>query len=224
MEPAPADLTLDEMRPLLAAALPPHVPFDGWTMRAVEAAAGDLGIPPAAARLAFPGGDIDMIEVWLDQADQQMTRALDTDAFRALRVREKIATAIRTRLEQAEPHREAVRRAVAILALPANAPCAAKRAWQTADAIWRAAGDTATDFNHYSKRALAASIYSATLLTWLDDDSEEHVESWAFLDRRIDNVMQFEKLKARVKQRLAGDGDGPSLSRFLGRLRYPVEG
>ena len=228
MEQAPAipaaDLTLDEMRPLLAAALPAHVPFDGWTMRAVDAAAADLGIPPAAARLAFPGGDIDMIEAWLDDADARMEAALDNDAFRAMKVRDKVTAAIRTRLEQAAPHREAVRRAVAILALPGNAPRAGKRAWKTADAVWRAAGDTATDFNHYTKRALAASIYSATLLTWLDDDSEDFAETWGFLDRRIANVMQFEKLKARVKGHLSTDGNGPSLSRFLGRLRYPVEG
>ena len=223
-ETAAADLTLDEMRPLLAAALPAHVPFDGWTMRAVDAAAADLGIPAAAARLAFPGGDIDMIEAWLHVADAAMEQALDNDAFRARKVREKVATAIRTRLEQAAPHKEAVRRAVAIMALPAHAPRAAKRAWKTADAIWRAAGDTATDFNHYSKRALAASIYTATLLTWLDDDSDDHAATWAFLDRRIDNVMQFEKLKARVKSHLSPSGEGPSLSRFLGRLRYPVEG
>jgi ubiquinone biosynthesis protein COQ9 len=217
---APADMTLDELRPVLVEAMLPHVPFDGWGRAALEAAATDIGILPATARLVFPGGAAQMVEAHVALADARMRDALDTPEFRALKVREKITAAIRTRLEQAAPHKEAARRAANILAQPRNAPLAARLSWQTADSIWRLAGDTATDFNHYSKRTLAAAVYSATLLYWLADDSDGHEASWAFLDRRIANVMQIEKAKARFRR---DGGERPSLVRFLGRLRYPVE-
>jgi ubiquinone biosynthesis protein COQ9 len=215
-----ADMTLDELRPHLVEAMLPHVPFDGWSRVAAEAAAADLGLNPAIAGIAFPGGRFEMVSAYIALADGRMAEALDTPAYRALKVREKITTAIRTRLEQAAPHREAVRRATTFLALPLNAPRAARLGWRTADAIWRAAGDTSTDFNHYSKRTLAGAVYAATLLVWLNDDSEDFADTWAFLDRRIANVMQIEKAKARL--RTPDDGERLSPLRFLGRLRYPV--
>jgi ubiquinone biosynthesis protein COQ9 len=216
------DLTLDELRPLLAAALLAHVPFDGWTEAALAHAAADVGVDPTVARLVFPGGPVAMVEAWIDHANRQMREALDTPEYRALKVREKVTVAIKTRLEQAVPHREAVRKAANLLALPINAPVAARTTWATADAIWRAAGDTATDLNHYSKRVLAGAVYAATLLIWLDDDSEGFERTWAFLDRRIAGVMRFEKWKAGLA-RMGGDPETrPSLVRFLGRLRYPA--
>lgn len=215
-----ADLTLEEMRPHLVEAMLPHVPFDGWSVTSAEAAARDLGLVPGLARLAFPGGPFDMVDAWIAKADGQMNAALDTDDFRAMKVREKITLAIRTRLEQAAPHKEALRRAAAILASPENALKTPKLTWRTADGIWRLAGDTSTDFNHYSKRALAGGVYAATLLVFLNDESEGHADTWGFLDRRIADVMQIEKAKARLKP----PADGFSLARFLGRLRYPVEG
>lgn len=214
----PEDPTLDELRPALATAMLPHVPFDGWSTRALEAAAKDLGVDPAVARLAFPGGAADMVAAAIGAADAALLAACDTPAFRAMKVREKVTAAIRTRLEAQAPHREAVRRAAAILALPGNVPLAARLTWGTADAIWRAAGDTATDINHYSKRAIAAAVYSATLFVWLADESEGFADSWAFLDRRIAGVMRFERWKAQLR----GRDDQPSLVRFLGRLRYPA--
>ena len=217
-----ASLTLDELRPHLLGAMLAHVPFDGWSRKAVEAAAADLGLSPALAGIAFPGGGIDMVASYIACADQRMLDALDTAQFRSLKVRERIATAIRTRLQQAAPHREAVRRATALLALPRHARRAASLAWRTADSIWFAAGDTATDFNHYSKRAMVATTYTATLLVWLDDDSADFADSFAFLDRRIDGVMRFERLKAKFRR--PADAERPSLARFLGRLRYPAEG
>ncbi|WP_194743368.1 COQ9 family protein [Thermaurantiacus tibetensis] len=213
----PEDPTLDELRPALARAMLPHVPFDGWSETALAAAARDLGVDPAVARLAFPGGAPDMVAASIAAADADMLAACDTPEFRALKVREKVTKAIRTRFELMAPHKEAVRRAAAILAWPANAPLAARLTWGTADAIWRAAGDTATDFNYYSKRAIASAVYAATLFYWLGDESEDHVETWAFLDRRIADVMRIEGLKARLRP----EGEGPSLVRFLGRLRYP---
>jgi ubiquinone biosynthesis protein COQ9 len=222
-DPIPlADMTLDELRPHLVEAMLPHVPFDGWTRQAVDAAAADLGLAPAVARLVFPGGPVDMVDAYIATADAKMAEALDTPEFRALKVRQKITTAIRTRFEQAAPHREAIRRSAAVLALPGNTARAARLTWRTADNIWRAAGDTSTDFNHYSKRALAGAVYAATLLYWLNDESPDFADSWAFLDRRIAGVMQIEKAKARLKG--GTGGERLSLARFLGRLRYPVEG
>ena len=215
-----AEMTLDELRPHLVEAMLPHVPFDGWSRKAAEAAATDLGLNPAIGGIAFPGGPREMVSAYIALADAKMIAALDTPAHRALKVREKITAAIRTRLEQAAPHREAVRRAVALLALPTNAPRALKLGWQTADAIWRTAGDSSTDFNHYSKRTLAAAVYSATLLFWLHDDSEDFADSRAFLDRRIADVMKIEKAKARLAP--PADDERISPARFLGRLRYPA--
>jgi ubiquinone biosynthesis protein COQ9 len=216
-----ADMTLDELRPHLVEAMLPHVPFDGWTEGALETAAAELGVKPAVARLAFPGGAFQMVDAYIRTADAKMIAALDNPEFHALKVRQKITTAIRTRLGQAAPHREAIRRAAAVLAFPANARKTAGLTWRTADTIWRLAGDTATDFNHYSKRALAGSVYAATLLYWLNDESEGSADTWAFLDRRIANVMAIETTKAKLKAR---GGERPSLLTFLGRLRYPVEG
>jgi ubiquinone biosynthesis protein COQ9 len=217
-----ADMTLDELRPHLVEAMLPHVPFDGWTHQAVAAAAADMGLSPSIARLVFPGGAVDMVDAYIATADVKMAAALDTPEFRALKIRQKITSAIRTRLEQAIPHREAIRRSSAVLALPGNAGRAARLTWRTADSIWRLAGDTSTDFNHYSKRALAGAVYAATLLYWLNDESEDFADSWAFLDRRIEDIMRIEKAKARLKG--IGGGERLSPARFFGRLRYPVEG
>lgn len=219
---SPADMTLDALRPHLVEAMLPHVPFDGWTGRAVDSAAADLGVVPAMARLVFSGDAVDMVDAYIATADVKMAAALDTDAFRALKVRQKITMAIRTRLEQAAPHREAIRRSSAVLAQPGNAGRAARLTWRTADGIWRLCGDTSTDFNYYTKRALAGAVYAATLLFWMDDESEDFADSWAFLDRRINGIMQIEKAKARLRN-IAG-GERLSPARFLGRLRYPVNG
>jgi len=135
-------------------------------------------------------------------------------------IRKKISALIETRLALLAPDREALRRAQAILAMPPNAVRAAKLGWHAADIMWRAAGDTATDLNHYSKRATLGSIYAATLLTFVNDESEDHADSRAFVARRIEGIMRFEKMKARFKG--VGDGEHLSLSRFIGRLRYPA--
>lgn len=218
-ELAISDLTLDELRPVLVDALLNHVPFDGWTRAALDRAAEDLGIPADRAALVFPGGAVDMVDAFIARLDQQMAAELDALGLASMKIRERIRTAVRVRLELSLPHREAIRRAVSILAMPQNAVRAAKTLWRTADAMWRAAGDTATDYNYYTKRVTLGGVYSSTLLVWLDDQSDGLSETWGFLDRRIDSVMQFEKSKARV-QRLCTNR--PSLSRFLGRLRYPA--
>lgn len=215
----PQEMTLDELKPLLVEAILPNVPFDGWSDVALTHAAEQIGIPPARARLVFPSGAADMVSAYIDYADARMLRALEAQDIMSMKIRARITTAVRTRLEQAQHEREAVRRALAVLGLPQNATLGFKTLWKTADAMWHAAGDTATDFNHYSKRAILGTVYSATLLVWLNDDSDGQAETWAFLDRRIEDVMKIEKAKARLRDARRRT---PSLARFIGRLRYPA--
>lgn len=203
------DETLDELRPRLVAAMIPHVAFDGWTQAAVRAGAAEAGIDPDVAAIAFRGGSAEMAQAYTALADARMLAAAGD--LSALKIRERIRRLVATRLEQAAEERETVRRTLAVLAL--HPALAARTLWRTADAMWHAAGDTATDYNHYTKRAILGAVYSATLLVWLDD-----ADGWpAFLERRIDGIMRFEKAKARLTGLHL-----PSPARFLGRLRYPA--
>lgn len=186
-------------RRLLAATLP-HVPFDGWTERALKAGAADLGVDWPVARRAFPGGVGAVLAFWNAECDRLMVEALAERDLDAMRVRERIACAVRLRLEPLAGHREALRLALTRAALPGNAPGALGALWRTVDAMWRAAGDTATDFNHYSKRGLLAGVYCSTLLYWLDDKSDGSAETWAFLDRRITDVLRVPRALGRLKQ------------------------
>ena len=213
------ELTLDELRPLLGAALPADAAFDGWTPRALEATAARLQLNPAIAALVFPKGAVDMIDAWFASIDAGMLEKLTPDALAAMKVRERITALVEARLGLIAPHREALRRAQAILAVPTNAPTAIHLGWRAADAMWRAAGDSATDYNHYTKRAILGGVYAATLMVFVNDESEGQAETRAFLARRIEGIMRFEKAKARFTS-------GPDLmfspARFLGRLRYPA--
>ncbi len=215
----PAEMNLDELRAALAPLLPGHAAFDGWSDEAVAMAAGELGVPAARARLAFRGGQVEMIDAWFDAIDKAMADAFPPERIAAMKMRERIRELILFRFEAIRPHREALRRAVAILAQPRNLPDGARLAWRAADRVWRLAGDKATDFNHYSKRVILVGVYGSTSLVFLDDESADLADTRAFLNRRIDDVMRFEKFKASwrgTSERL------PSLSRFLGRLRYPA--
>lgn len=213
----PLEMDLDELREALAPLLGGHAAFDGWTPKALEMAANDLGVPADRARIAMPGGGAAMIDAWFDWVDRDMAAAFTPERIAAMKIRDRIGGLLLHRFTALQPHREALRRALATLAMPQNAATAAKLAWRSADRIWRVAGDTATDYNHYTKRATLIGVYASTTLIFLDDDSDDLAATTAFLDRRIANVMQFEKTKAR----LTGRGTHrPSLSRFLGRLRY----
>jgi ubiquinone biosynthesis protein COQ9 len=216
---APEEMTLDELRAALAPLVPNNAVFDGWSDKALAMAASELGVPAERARLAFPGGAAEMIDAWFDAIDRAMALAYPPERISRLKIRERIRDLVLYRIEIINPHREALRRALAILALPQNILSGPRLAWRAADRMWRIAGDTSTDFNHYSKRAILAGLYSATMLVFLDDDSEGLAGTRAFLDRRIDEVMRFEKFKAQWR---LGRDRRPSLSRFLGRLRYPV--
>ena len=216
---SPLEMTLDELHGALAPLLGGHAAFDGWSPRALEMAAGELGVPAERARIAFPGGAMQMIDAWFDWNDRAMAAAFPPERIAAMKVRERIGELVLHRLQTMRPHREALRRAIAILAMPQNALAAARLAWRSADRIWRLAGDTATDYNHYTKRALLIGVYGSTTLVFLDDDSEDMAATRAFLARRIDDVMKIEKTKAQL---LGRPERRPSLSRFLGRLRYPA--
>ena len=217
METATADLTLDELRPLLARELPHHAGFDGWGDRAVESAAMVLGVAPEIARLVF-ADRAGIIDGWFAEIDAAMLEKLPPETLAAMKIRARITALVEARLDLVEPDKEALRRALAILAMPQNLPLAAKLGWRAADAMWRAAGDTATDYNHYSKRAILGSVYAATLAVFMGDESEGYADTRAFLARRIEGVMRFEKAKAKWTAR---PSVGFSPARFIGRLRYP---
>ncbi|RZL89885.1 MAG: COQ9 family protein, partial [Variovorax sp.] len=165
-------MTLDELRAPLAEALPFHAAFDGWSEEALARAAEEVGIPAERARLCFPDGAVDMIDGWFAQVDLAMTVALPPERLAAMKFRDRITALVTARLAAVDPHREALRRALAVLAMPQNAVAGTRLGWRAADAMWRQAGDTATNFNHYTKRATLGTIYAATLLALLDDDSE----------------------------------------------------
>jgi ubiquinone biosynthesis protein COQ9 len=214
------DETLDALKLQLLPALLAHVPFDGWNAKALAHAAADLGVPRDRAALLYSGGAVDMIEAFVRSMDAQMIAVLTPERLSSLKIREKITFCVRTRLELAEPHKEAVRRATSILARPRFAVRTARQTWATSDAMWRLCGDTATDYNHYTKRIILSGVYTATLLYWLNDESPQCADTWGFLDRRIAGIMTFEKTKAQIIK--AGE-NRPSLTRFLGRLRYPSQ-
>lgn len=218
--PTPQEMTLDEIRVTLAPILPRHAAFDGWRPQAVTMAAAETGIDPDIARLAFANGAIDMIDAWFTSIDEAMIAAWPVETLAAMSIRQRITTLIEARLALIAPDREALRRAMATLAMPVHARHAARLGWRAADVMWRAAGDSATDLGHYSKRLTLSTVYAATLLVFVDDDSEALADSRAFLARRIAGVMRFEKAKAAFTS--AGGGERLSLARFVGRLRYPV--
>lgn len=215
----PANMTLGELRVQLAPHIADAAVFDGWTASALDEAARAVGVDADVARLAFKGGAMEMIGAWIDSIDAAMAEALPAEVLANAKIRGRIRALVQFRLDAVAGREEALRRAVAVMAMPANVPAALKTGWHSADIMWRLAGDTATDWNHYSKRAILASLYGATLAVFLDDSSESKAETRAFLDRRIDGVMQFETLKRKWLQ---PKGEHFSPVRFLGRLRYPA--
>ncbi|WP_395634520.1 COQ9 family protein [Sphingorhabdus sp.] len=217
--PLPADPTLDEVRAALAPIIARNAGFDGWSDAAVHAAADEAGVDRDVAKLAFKDNAIDMIDAWIDSIDMELAHRLPAEKLAAMKIRDRITALLATRLDIMAPDRESLRRAMAIMAMPQNLVRSAKIGWRSADRMWRLAGDTASDFNHYTKRMTLSAVYASTLSVFVNDDSDNFADARAFLDRRIDNVMQFEKVKFQAKQR---QEYVPSLSRFIGRLRYPA--
>ncbi|MES3091244.1 COQ9 family protein [Sphingomonas aerolata] len=213
------DLTLDEIRSLLAPGIAANAAFDGWSDAARDMAADAAGIDRDVAALAFEEGPVDMIDAWFADIDVAMLASLPPERLSTMKIRARIAALVEARLQATAADRESLRRALAILALPQNLTKAGRLGWRTVDTIWRAAGDVATDYNHYTKRTILLGVYAATVTVFLDDDSDGFAETRAFLSRRIDGIMRFETAKSGFLKRTE---HGFSLSRFVGRLRYPV--
>ena len=197
-------MRVEDPRDRILLATLPHVAFEGWTDRALRAGLSDAGLTAEQGLIAFGGGALEMIEHWMRYADDRMLELMQGLDPAAMRVRERIAAAVRCRLEVTAPYREAVRRTLSFLALPPNAVVAARTTYATIDGIWYACGDASTDLSFYTKRLTLAAVYTATLLYWLDNSSDDFVDTWAFLDRRIDDAMQIPKLRARIEQGLSG--------------------
>jgi ubiquinone biosynthesis protein COQ9 len=215
--PLPQDPTLDEMRAALGSAIPAQAMFDGWGDAALVAAAKTLGLDPGHARLAFPDGTVGMIDAWYASIDARLAAAFPPERIAAMKIRDRIGALILARLDLVRPDKQAARTALSLLA---RHPLVATRlGWRAADAMWRIAGDTATDLNHYSKRLTLSAVYGSTLLVWLDDESEDDADTRGFLDRRLADVMRIEKLKVQFRP----DPERQfSVTRLLGRLRYPA--
>lgn len=194
---------------VLAAALP-HAAFDGFTDSVLQKAAMEAGVKDVA-RL-FENGPISLVEFYSTWADAQMEAKLAATDLKAMKIRERIATAVKARLSVLAPHKEAARRAAALLSLPMHAALGAKLVYRTVDAMWRAAGDTSTDFNFYTKRGILAGVYGSTAMRWFNDAGEDEKATDDFLAARIENVMQFEKFKSKAKEALAGF---PAFANFI---------
>lgn len=211
---------MDDLKDRLLDAALAHVAFDGWSEPTFRAAVTETGTDMAAARAVCPRGAVDLALAYHHRGDAQMRRSLKAARLDDLRFRDRIATAVRLRIE-AITDKEAVRRGSALFALPQYSADGARALWGTADAIWDALGDPSEDFNWYTKRATLSAVYGATLLYWLGDESPGSRDTWAFLDRRIEDVMRIEKVKAEVRR-------NPVLSRLaagpewlLSRIKPP---
>ncbi len=191
---------LHESREAILAATLNHVPFDGWSLASLQRGAADAGLDDAAALRAFPRGVSQAIELHSQFADEKMAAALAARDPSSMRVRDRIAAAVKLRLEAHGTEREAIRRALTYLAQPQHGPLALRCLYRTVDTIWYAAGDTATDFNFYTKRALLAGVYGGTVLYWLNDKSDGFADTWRFLDRRIADVMRLPKVTVSLRE------------------------
>lgn len=198
-----------------------HVPFDGWSEATFAAAIEDCEIDRDAANALFPRGAVDLAIAFHKQGDAEMVARLKRENLLAMRYSERVAAGVRYRLEAVSVHKEAVRRGSTLFALPNYAPDGAKLVWGTADKIWIALGDHSDDYNWYTKRATLSGVYGATVLFWLGDNSEDHAATWEFLDRRIENVMQFEKFKSQVQANPVASKLLAGPNWFLSKIRPP---
>lgn len=209
-----------DVKSRLLQAAKPHVPFDGWSAATLRLAAEEAGIAPALVAAVCPRGAVDLALAYHEEGDAAMVAALEAADLGAMRFRDRVAFAVRTRLEAVED-RELVRRGMTLLALPQHGPDGARALWSTADRIWTALGDTSEDINWYTKRATLSGVYGATVLYWLGDESEGHAATWAFLDRRIEDVMRIETLKAKARESRVVSGLMAGPLSVLGRVRAP---
>jgi ubiquinone biosynthesis protein COQ9 len=204
-------LQAERDRLVLAALL--QVPFEGWSPKALQEAAKDEGLDPSLGERLFPGGVIEAVAHFSDLADRQMIEEAVAEDLTGQRVSERVRWLVRRRIEAWANHRESVRRAVTFLTLPNHAKVAMQAGWRTADAIWYAAADKATDFSYYTKRATLAGVFTATLLYWLQDESDDFADSWAFLDRRLADALKVTSFRLSLTRRVA---QCPSPLQWLG--------
>ncbi|MEQ8294575.1 MAG: COQ9 family protein [Roseovarius sp.] len=209
----------DDVKTRLLEAAKPHVPFDGWSEATYRAAVKEAGVAPGLARAVCPRGAIDLALAYHEAGDREMVRRIEETDMGGMRFRDKVALAVRLRLKVAD--KELVRRGMTLFSLPHHAPDGAQAVWRTCDRIWTALGDSSDDVNWYTKRATLSGVYGSTVLYWLGDESEDQARTWEFLDRRIGDVMQFEKVKAQAAENrfVSGLMNGP-LS-FLNRIKPP---
>lgn len=198
-----------------------HVPFDGWSEGTFRAAVAASGVAPGAARALFPRGAVDLALAYHRRGDAAMRARLAATDLSAMRFRDRVAAAVRFRLE-AETDREVVRRGTTLFALPMHAADGARAIWGTTDAIWTALGDTSRDINWYTKRATLSGVYASTVLYWLGDDSIGHQATWEFLDRRIDDVMRVEKAKAAFRENPLGKALLAGPLKLMERVKAPT--
>jgi ubiquinone biosynthesis protein COQ9 len=212
------DQRIDAIRAQILSAMLPDIAFDGFTDEGVRRTAAELGLSEDDSIAAFPHGAESLVEAFSAWADERMQEKLQEKLSDAphMKIRARITDAVWARLEALGEHREASRRAAAFLALPHHAALASKLLYRTVDAIWRAAGDQSVDFNFYTKRAILTGVYGATFLYWLTDSSEDYADTQIFLDKRIKDVMHFEKFKADAKRVVGGF---PDLFAIAGNLR-----
>ncbi|BBK38685.1 hypothetical protein STAQ_37630 [Allostella sp. ATCC 35155] len=219
-------MTMTDRREALVLAAAANAAFDGWSMTAIRAGARECGMDHAEAAALLPGGENELLVAFSEWADRQMLAHLEDLPLDAMKIRDRIAAAVRARIEVLAPYREAVRRGAAVLSLPHMAPTGARLLWRTVDAIWYAVGDNSTDASWYTRRALLAGVYSSTLVYWMNDRSAGHADSWAFLDRRIADVMRIPRLRQQAEallrrlpdpRRFLRAGPGQRGRRFLGR-------
>jgi len=212
-----------EIKDMLLDAAVAHVPFDGWSEATFQAAAAEAGVTMAEAQAACPRRATDLAAAYHVRGDNQMLERLATEDLSTLRYSEKVAAAVRFRLE-AVADKEILRRGMTFYALPQHAAEGSALIWGTADKIWTALGDTSEDLNWYSKRAILSGVYTSTLLFWLGDTSEGHAATWAFLDRRIEDVMRFEKFKSGIRSNPALKPLVNLADSVFGNIRAPRRG
>jgi ubiquinone biosynthesis protein COQ9 len=211
--------SMDQAKSAILQAALSHAPFDGWSEATLTAALADSGVAPALGRALFPRGGIDLAVAYHRMGDRAMAATLAAADLSALRYRDRVALAVKLRLQAAD--KELVRRGSTLFSLPQHSLEGARLVWESADAIWTALGDSSRDLNWYSKRATLSAVYGATVLFWLGDHSDDNADTWAFLDRRIDNVMSFEKTKAALRENPLAKAliNGPL--KFLDRIHAP---
>ena len=192
------------------------VPFDGLTWQVVSNAAEKAGYDADVAASVFPDKLTSFLQYFAQWADEQMMAKLQDVALDDLKIRERIELAVWTRLEILTPHKEALRLSAMHWVKPTRKPVAAKLIWRTSDVIWKWAGDTATDYNKYTKRGLLSGVITATTLFWMNDKSDDHIKTQNFLKSRIENVLVLGKFANKFTGKFSSKFTDLFASKFTG--------